>query len=123
MISTNTCHKKQFYLSFCFNFNLLEPLNTICIGNLILLHLVKLMKSQTHLGGCKKPLFTLIECVKPRYTSRILSRKHGVVFRPINVIFSLAYVFQLPDELKFKHLILQFCPLQAFKGLCLSLHG
>lgn len=107
MIPANICLVTRFYLPFCHNFNLLEPRNTICIGNLILLHLGKLMKSQTLLRGCKTPLFTLTECVKPKHTFRILSRKPRVVFRPTNVIVLLAYVFQLPDELKFKHLILQ----------------
>lgn len=65
----------------------------------------------------KKPLFTLIECVKPKYTSRPLSRKCRVVFRPTNIIASLAHVFQLPDELVFKHLILQtVLPSAGFQG-------
>lgn len=89
----------------------------ICSGNLILLHLVKSTESQTHLGEWKKPLFTQIECVKPKYTSRLWSRKPRVVFRPTNVIVSLAYIYQLPNEPVFKHLILRtVLPSAGFQG-------
>lgn len=55
--------------------------------------------------------------VKTKYTSRLLSRKPRVGFRPTNVIASLASVFQLPDEPVFKHLILQTgFPSGGFQG-------